>query len=173
MHIPSETYNPIYDYIFLGSSNYDKIERYNLFFASVVKKFNGLIAGPGWDWSKNYVYSFLRDREIYSFSKVAINLHLETQIKLKRQLNERAYIIAAFGIPQVTDNAAIIPSEFPRIGLIANSSFEFNDSIRMILNDKKLGYQLSMNAIEDVYKYHTTFHRCLKLVSDLKSLAND
>ncbi len=172
LHFPPEFINPIYDYIFLGSSNYDKIERYNSFFPSIVKQFNGVIAGPGWDWSSNFVYSSVRDRELYSMSKIAINIHLTTQIKLNRQLNERAYIIAAYGIPQVTDNAAIINSKFPRIGLVANNANEFNDAMLTILNDNNLSHTLAINALLDTYKFHTTFDRCSTFLSDLKKIAN-
>jgi len=163
VHYPAEYVSGDFDFVFLGSSNYDKIERYNEYFVNVFKEYKGLVAGPGWPWSSNYELILERDRYLYSRAKIALNLHLDTQIKLSRQLNERAYIIAACGIAQVTDNPRILPEKFRKIGIVANNYKEYLNGIKGILFDENIRKELAINALNEVYEKHTVFHRIMNL----------
>jgi len=170
IHYPSKFIEPKYDFVFIGSSNYDKIARYNLYFPKIVKKYNGLIIGTGWKWCNDFSHSAERDSSVYSKSKIGINIHLETQIKYKRQLNERAYILAAFGIPQITDHAAIIDLSFPEIGVVADSSKDFLDGIDYLLHNKSSANDNAFKALNAVYSNHNTFLRASNFVKQLKEV---
>ncbi len=171
VHFPLEYDNKIIDYTYVGSINYDKIYRYNQYFPNIINsKYSGLIIGPGWPWSKSFKYNVERDRLIYAHSKVALNLHLEYQININGQLNERAYILTAFGIPQVIDKVLDIEKNFPEIGTIADTPEEYINLVTTLVNNPEQGISNSKKAMIALYASHTSFHRVKYLFDQFKSI---
>jgi len=158
-HFPNKYINHLADYIFLGSANYDKIERYYQYFLNVFKQFKGIVAGPGWDWISNYEIRPDRDRFMYSKAKVGINLHIDMQIAYPSELNERTYILAACGIPQVVDKPLLIDSHFDKGIHIADGPVEYFDSIKNVLENYDEALQEAEHAMRQVFEKHTTFLR--------------
>ena len=66
---------------------------------------------PG--WPRGVVAQFPDQlRYLYARAKVGINLHVPFQIEDATELNERAYNLAASGVPQLMDNPALLPDRF-------------------------------------------------------------
>ncbi len=169
-HFPDKYINHCTDYIFLGSANHDKIGRYYQYFHNAFKQFKGVVAGPGWDWITDYEIKPGRDRFLYSKAKVAINLHIDMQISNPCELNERTYILAACGIPQVVDRPLLLDSYFVKVGHVANNPEEYINSIEHVLKNYDEAIQCAENAMIEVFEKHTTFSRIDKL---LKNIALD
>jgi hypothetical protein len=98
-------------YVFLASSNPDKWERYFKYLPKIVNKYPGFIDGPGWltinKWADRSIHRYL-----YARSRVGINLHIADSIDWPSELNERTYILAACGVPQLVDNAMLLGNRF-------------------------------------------------------------
>lgn len=167
-HFPTKYIKTDIDYVFLGSTNWDKARRYSQFFNPFFKSnYKGMVAGPGWDWIEKYPFNVANDTYIYSRAKIALNLHIDSQITLPTELNERAYLLAACGIPQLTDNAALINIEFSSIGMIADSNETYFELFDRYVNDSKKLKQFAIGAIHELYSKHTTFHRTENLITAL------
>ena len=109
-----------------------------------------------------------KDRYLYARAKVGLNLHLEEQLDWANELNERTYILAACGVPQLLDDPALLPSRFDKNGLfIADSPAEYTELFEYILNHPDKAKQKTLLAQREVFEKHTWFHRAEKLVSDL------
>jgi hypothetical protein len=168
IHFPVSVKNKYFDYIFLGSTNYDKIDRYNVYFPNIVKShFKGIITGPGWDWANKFEYNTFRDRLLYGESYIGLNLHLSDQIEFTGQLNERAYILAAHGVPQILDDVYNIRSYFPEIGLISENKEEYLDNFYSLKKKPDMAIDLAQKAAVKLYQAHTTFHRIDNFLSDI------
>lgn len=168
-HFPSKYIKQDFDFIFLGSSNYDKALRYSQYFLEPFKKLNGIVAGPGWGWFKNFNIIPERDKYLYSRAKVALNLHIPSQIECASELNERAYILAAVGITQITDRPALLEKNYNKIGFVANTPEEYYQQILFALENPKICFEISKNAMEETYNNHTTFHRVIDFIEAFKS----
>lgn len=148
------------DYVFLGSSNPDKWPRYSSFFGNILKERVGFINGPGWQNIKEFRLDPDRDRFIYARAKVGLNLHLDEQIKWANELNERTYMLAACGVPQLIDRPKLLPERFRLDGMfVADSAKEYEDQFDYALNHPHEAQKRALIAMEDVYAQHTTFHR--------------
>ncbi len=147
------------NYVFLASSNKDKRERYFEWLPSIFKSYSGFIDGPGWHKIKSFS-SQETHKFLYARAKVGINLHIQDSINWPSELNERTYILAASGIPQLIDNAKLFPKRFgPESALIAKNPKEYYEYFNFIINNQNLCQKYSLNALKDVYDRHTTFHR--------------
>ncbi len=167
IHYPVQFENQNMDYIFIGSTNYDKINRYNDYFSKLTEnEFNGLIIGSGWPWSEDFQYDYIRDRALYSKAKVALNLHLDFQVNISGQINERAYILSALCIPQITDRVINIETNFENIGLIANNPNDYLENIYTLLNNPEYAKELVLESYKVLYTKHTTFHRMVQFFSE-------
>ena len=139
----------------------------------IFKKYNGYIDGPGWHkinkFSNTESHKFL-----YSRSKIGINLHIDNSINYFSELNERTYILAASGIPQIVDNAKLLNLRFDSNSMfIANSPSEYFDLFEHMLTNNSKCMEVSKNAFYEVYNKHTIFHRITNLLNDLNILSND
>src|SRR5262249_24063464 len=100
------------NFVFLASNNAEKWEREIAFFARVFHNHPGVILGPGW---RRRTASHLPPHQLrflYARAKVGVNLHVPFQIADPTELNERAYNLAASGVPQLMDNPALLPERF-------------------------------------------------------------
>jgi hypothetical protein len=169
-HYPSQYINKVADYVFLGSVNYDKLNRYNDYFQPLFNlKYKGIVAGPGWKWSKNYHFNLENDKFIYAQAKIALNLHIDIQMNSPSELNERAYQLAAYGIPQLTDNPMVLKSKFNQIGLVATDSEEYSYLFKRFYQEDDFLLKLSNKAMLEVYERHLTFHRIENFLNKFKN----
>lgn len=169
LYYPVAGINKDLDYVFLASSNSDKRKRYLLWLPKVFKNFSGFIDGPGWHkiekWSPQKSHKY-----IYARAKVGINLHIDDSINWASELNERTYILAACGVPQLIDNAKLLPLRFSeRAMFIAHSPKEYAEKFEYILEHPEEAEKRALNALREVYDKHTTFHRAEFLVKYLVS----
>ncbi len=155
------------DYVFLASSNPDKQIRYTQFLTRIFQRHTGFIDGPGWR-NVNRFAPPESHRFLYSRARVGINLHISDSVKWPCELNERTYILAACGIPQVVDNALLLPNRFSEGALyIARNPEEYYDSFVSILEDPGAAERRAMKALEQVYRYHTTYQRAEGFARDV------
>jgi hypothetical protein len=158
------------DYIFLASSNPDKQKRYFTWLPSIVKKYIGFIDGPGWHfishWASQPTHKFL-----YARSKIGLNLHIDDSIDWASELNERTYILAACGVPQLVDNAKLLPNRFSNESMfVASSPEEYETIFEYMLNHPDECQKRAIIALEEVYTKHTTFHRANDFIRALRNI---
>lgn len=159
------------DYVFLASSNRDKLPRYISWLSEVFSKYPGVIDGPGWSRIGDFSFNSDRDRYVYSRAKVGINLHLEEQITWACELNERTYMLAACGTPQLVDNPKILSQYFSADAFfVASSPREYSDMFRALLAAPESCQGAVMKAQREVFERHTTFHRADGFVWELQGL---
>ncbi len=147
-------------YVFLASINSLKSEPYLKYLGTVARKYPGLIDGPGWAKIKNF--SFDRDlhRYLYARAKVGVNINLPHSLHVADETNERCYMLAACGTPQVTDAAKILEKLYgPETIFIAHSPAEYRDYFEKIQRDPEMAQRWAMNAMRETFAKHTTFHR--------------
>ncbi len=171
------------DYVFFGSSNYDKWPRYFAYFTKLLTKNPGFIDGPGWSkirhWSSEDKNPNLEDitlrrnleRYLYARAKVGINLHVNISIDYPSELNERTYMLAACGVPQLVDNARLLPLRFQPISMfIADNPLEYKRLFNEIKNNPEEAQKRALQAQREVFEKHTVFHRAEQFIKDLIKL---
>ena len=99
------------DYVFLASINPAKWSRYFSYLTDIFINRYGYIDGPGWEFGWSGSIDPLRDLFLYARAKVGLNLHLKEQIEWPCELNERTYMLATCGVPQLMDNPALLPKK--------------------------------------------------------------
>jgi len=169
VHYPVPGIRRDLNYVFLASCNPDKRPRYFSFLSGILKKYGGLLSGPGWSMCENWKYNPERDRYLYARACVGINLHVSEQIEETCELNERTYILAACGVPQLVDNPQLLFRRFSHSSIFfAQTPKEYETLFVEILNNPAEAQKRSMKALKDVFDQHTIFHRAEKFVQDLQ-----
>jgi FkbM family methyltransferase len=167
IHYPVPNVRKDLDYVFLGSSNWDKIPRYVPFMKNIVSRHAGLIDGPGWGFKENLT-TLRKDRYLYARAKVGLNVHLPEQITWASELNERTYILAACGIPQLIDAPKLLPSRLSEGGLFVGDTPEkYNQLFEFILVNPQEAEKRALAAQKEVFEHHTWFHRAEKFALDV------
>jgi len=157
-------------FVFLGSGNPDKRPRYEQFFKDIFSRYAGFIAGPGWTHASPFTFDNRRDRYLYARTRVGINLHLDEQIAWPCELNERTYMLAACGVPQVVDNPALLPTRFsPGCFFVATNAKGYAELFAHVLQNPEEGEKAALAAQREVFAKHTTFHRAEEFVLQLQS----
>ena len=158
------------DYLFLASSNSDKQRRYIDWLSPILRSNTGFISGSGWRKANKWP-SLKANIFLFSRARIGINLHIDDQINFACELNERTYILAACGVPQIVDNAKLLPSRF-RDGsfFVATNPKEYEDLFRFMLMNPKECEKRALRALEEVYEKHTTFHRASSFINQLKKI---
>ncbi len=146
-------------YVFLASANRAKWGRYHLYLSGVLARYPGFLDGPGWSrigqWAPRETHRFL-----YARAAVGLNLHIEDSVRYPGELNERTYILAACGVPQLVDDAKLLPTEFPAGAMfVATTPREYQRLVRAILDDQEEARRRALLALRHVYGHHTTMHR--------------
>lgn len=154
-------------YVFLASSNPDKQERYAAWLTPIVERNAGFLDGPGWTRLKHCapksVHSYL-----YARAKIGINLHIDDSIDWASELNERTYILAACGVPQLIDNPKLLLDRFSEGAMFcASSPTEYKEMFEEIMASPSEADKRTMLALEQVYKRHTTFHRAEEFINQI------
>lgn len=156
------------DYVFLASSNRSKWERYRTWLAPILTGYGGFLDGPGWRHARR---SLLADappgagRYALSRARVGLNLHLAAQHCASLELNERTYILAACGVPQLVDAPALLPSRFSKNAMfIAKTPEEYASLFAHILRTPAEAEERATRAMREVFARHTTLHRASAFV---------
>lgn len=161
------------DYVFLASSNFDKWERYFLFLEDILREHPGFIDGPGWSAVEHWLPRHLH-RYLYARGKVGLNLHIAASIDWPSELNERTYILAACGVPQVVDGALLLPERFSADSLfVAGTPAEYRTQFETALHEPAEAQRRALNALEDVFARHTSFHRADAFARELLRLSGN
>jgi len=159
------------DYVFLASSNYDKRARYYEYLSGILAAHPGFINGPGWRHSHTLASAQVH-RFLYARARVGLNLHIDDSIDWPSELNERTYILAACGVPQVVDSAQLLSARFSAGSFfIATNPREYRQLFDEVLASPDLASQRAALAQREVFSRHTTFHRAESLVHQLKELS--
>jgi hypothetical protein len=154
-------------YVFLASSNSDKQKRYAEWLTPIVSGNPGFLDGPGWKKIKRYAPA-VTHRYLYARAKVGINLHIDDSIDWPSELNERTYILAACGVPQLIDNPKLLGARFSEGAMFqANSPKEYLDLFQHMLASPEEAQAKAAVALEEVYAKHTTFHRAEMFIKQL------
>ena len=160
-------------YVFFGSTNSDKHERYLEWFDTLFTSTPGFINGYGWKNMSTPIPMEL-NKYILSRANVGINLHLEEQIDWACELNERTYALAACGVPQLIDNPRLLPDRFSSNAFfVAHSPREYSELFHYVKNNQDEARKRASLAFQEVYERHTTFHRAEKLIIKLTKLMKD
>lgn len=162
------------DFILLASVNSDKSSRYIAYLGDIVKDPRGFIMGPGWRHFPVDDINPERDRYLYARAKVGLNLHLDFQIEGKNELNERTFLLAASGIPQVTDAPGLLAEYFSEDAFfIGHTPKEYGEMLRLALSDERERERRALKALREVYQRHTVFHRMREFVGRLTELLEE
>ena len=159
------------NFVYLASCNAEKWERETVYLSRVFHNHPGLILGPGWPRT---VASSLPPHQLkflYARAKVGVNLHVPFQINDPTELNERAYNLAACGVPQLMDNPALLPQRFgPKSVYSAINPDEYYRLFRHILAHPAEAAERAANALTDVLSRNTVFHRADQLIEFIGEL---
>ena len=173
------TYYPVPDvhrdlgYVFLGSAHFEKWEQYYRFFRVVAASEPGLIAGPCWPQAARSRIPEPLHRYLYARAKVGLNVHVPFQLNEATELNERAYNLAACGVPQLTDAPKLLFERFrPESVWVGTSPAEYQKQYYRILAQPGQAEERAMNGIEDVLTRHTVFHRAADFIQQLSVFDN-
>lgn len=170
-HYPAHSSQKLVDYAFLGSINHEKWGRYNNYFPAIAKQYKGFVAGPGWSFATGYIMKTERDRHIYARAHIGLNLSIDDQIRWPCELNERTYILAACGIPQLIDNPQLLTARFSTDALFsADSPNSYFKLFKEMLANREECNRRVLIALNEVFKNHTTFHRVEAFSQDLEQL---
>lgn len=105
------------NFIFLASSNPSKLDCMESYLGPILDRYSGFICGNGWK-QVNHWPSLKANKFLFARSKIGINIHLKEQSEWANELNERTYILAASGIPQLTDKPKLLPERFSNRALM-------------------------------------------------------
>lgn len=158
------------DYAYLASKQSSKPAT-AAFLSPIMSKYAGFLDGPGWEHVKDFSFNRDRDRYIYARAKAGLNLHLPEQIEWACEINERAYQLAACGVPQVTDRAKLLDKIFGADSLfVADTAAEYLAHFENIIHNPEIGVERALTAQKEVFARHTTYHRAASFIEQLKSL---
>lgn len=159
-YFPLENIMRDLNYVFLASTNKDKWQQYDAYLFPIAKKAPGFINGPGWLWSRNSSLTKSYHPFVYARARIGINLHIPISIKQPSELNERVYILACSGVPQLTDNARLLGKYFAKDSLyIAKNPQQYKQLFFHILKNPNEAQLRADKALKTVLRKHTYFHR--------------
>jgi hypothetical protein len=159
------------DYVFMGSGykHRSKERQYIQYFSGPLSKSAGFLYGPNWRGIRYRGIDNERDRFIYSRGKIGLNLSIGRQMKWSSVLNERTYMLAACGIPQLTDRPLLLKKRFADDELfVADSPQEYSELFFYILETPEDAQERALKSLRRVFSEHTNFHRCSDFFSRLE-----
>jgi hypothetical protein len=155
------------NFVFLGSTNPDKWERYYSYFGPILENYPGYIDGPWWKSIARFG-SADTHRYLCARTKVAINLHIPNQIRWASELNERTYNLAACGVPQLIDNPKRMSAQFSADSFFAaRDPADYQQQFARILHHPEEAERRALQAQREVFGKHTIFHRAEHFVKQL------
>jgi len=101
-------------------------------------------------------------------------LHIDDSIDWASELNERTYILAACGVPQLIDNAKLLDGRFSKQAIFkAKNPHVYANMFEYMLNNKDECQKRAIKAMEEVFDKHTTFHRAEGFILELIRLKEE
>jgi hypothetical protein len=159
------------NFVYLASSNYEKLDRTVAYLREVFRDYPGVLLGPGWPRAAADQLPDHQLRYLYARARVGVNLHVPFQVRSASELNERAYNLASCGAPQLLDNPALLPQRLgPASVYSAATPEEYGRLFRHILAHPDEAAGRAVNALGEVLGRHTVFHRVDQLVDVLRGL---
>lgn len=160
------------NFVFLASANPEKWERYYQYLTTIFHDYGGLIDGPNWTrirkWLPPHLHKF-----VYARAKVGMNLHIPVSIDYPSELNERTYILAACGVPQLIDDAKLLNKRFNINNMfVAENPKQYVELFKYILHNPEIAEKKAIGALKEVFEKHTTFHRANNFVYELIKMFN-
>ncbi|XOJ89840.1 hypothetical protein ABXT57_02895 [Methylophilaceae bacterium Uisw_097] len=157
-----------YHFVYFASLNLLKFDRFSKFFSKILRNYMGIIDGPNWMHSSNSNFDNKLQSKIYSESLIGLNLSIDFQIKNNSELNERTYILAGLGIPQLIDNPKLLSDVYPE-GLIqsASNASEFFFLFKKMINNYNFFLKKSKLAMIYTFKNHTYYERVNFLIKQM------
>jgi hypothetical protein len=158
-------------FVFLGTAHAEKWDRYCRYFRSVMKARPGIVCGPYWPRASRSRIDEPLHRYLYGRARVGLNLHVPFQIDDATELNERAYNLAACGVPQLIDAPKLLPERFRAESVFVGARPEdYFEQFMEILKSPDEAQRRALNALDDVFAGHTVFHRAAAFVEQLAAL---
>lgn len=168
IHYPVPGIDKDLDYIFLASINPDKWRRCVEYCGPLFREYPGLIHGPGWPAMRDQSIVQARDRFLYARAKVGINLHLQEQIDWPCELNERTFILAACGVPQLIDHPGLLLKRFSAESMfIAETPGQYMELFKYLLHNREEAERRALSAQREVFEKYTIFHSVEKFIDQL------
>ena len=157
------------DFVFLGSSNPEKALRYAEYLPHIFKNYQGSLVGPGWGSNAPKFLPLEQHPAFYGLAEIAPNLHLQIQIELEYELNERVYNLAASGCFQLLDHPKALGYLFPQADQVVSTSTsrEYHEAFAHYLHHPEERTSFQMKGLDAVYQGHTLFHRMQSLIDHL------
>jgi hypothetical protein len=147
------------NYIFLGSLNPPKLGRYVRYWLPIVRRYRGLINGPGWG-QDDLILDRRLHRLVYSLAVVGLNLHIPISVNTFSEINERTYILACSGVFQLVDRPLNLRTLFGSDDVVsADSHAEYADKFCYYLAHPEERIPYIISGLRCVYDGHTVFHR--------------
>ena len=170
-HYPVPNVERDIPYVFLGSGyrHRSKEQRYVEYFSAPLSKVPGVLYGPGWRGIKYQGIRPERDRYVYARCKLGLNLSIARQLKWPSVLNERTYMLAACGIPQLTDRPLFLSERFSDDALyVADSPEEYAELFSYAIDHPEESQERALKSLRLVLTSHTNYHRCEEFFTDLE-----
>ena len=159
-------------YVFLGSRNKAKWDRYLTFFDRICREYPGFIHGGGWLKLKDQSVNTDRDRYLYARARVCLNLHTGYEVRWPLECNERSYMLAACGAPMLIDNPAHLSSIFPKDSVFtASTPDEYFELFRSMLANTEEVQRRSLKAQREVIEKYNSFKRAEDFAGNLRRYA--
>lgn len=155
------------NYVFLGSTNPDKWQRYYSYPGPLWRKHAGYIDGPWWHSISRFGGAETH-RYLCARAKVGLNLHIKNQIEWAGELNERTYNLAACGVPQLIDAPKLLFERFqPDSFFVARRPSEYQGLFAEILRNPAEAQRRALQAQREVFAELTVFHRTEQFVAQV------
>ena len=132
--------------------------------------------GPGWrrtslrDYCRGEVPNTETYVRAYGGASVAINIHHTAEpAGPEAFLNQRAFEVAAIGVPQIVDRRSDLPRHFDegRHVLVFDDAEELRELVRLALHDLPTAELLGAAARKEVLSRHTYMHRMKQLLAGI------
>jgi len=165
IYYPEES-KEIYDYFFVGTNSYRKVEETKKYLLPIVNHYNGVLMGTYWDESILELHPN-DSRFFYNRAKINLNYHLQMQRDSENEINERTFVISACGGFQLVDNPAILNKFYSEKDMaIAKDEKEYADKFLYYLDKTKERQEIGYNALVKTYENkYSLFHRLENILS--------
>ncbi|AVK51414.1 glycosyl transferase family 2 [Clostridium sp. MF28] len=150
IHYP-EKKTKLYDYFFVGTNSYLKVDETKKYLMPIVNNFNGMLCGTGWGANVKELDP-MTVRNYYNGAKINLNFHLQIQKDIENEINERTYIIAACGGFQLVDNPKILNKFYNSNELaVAYDEKDYYNKFIYYLNNQKEREEMAFNSLVKTY----------------------
>lgn len=165
IHYP-ENVEETYDYFFVGTNSYLKIDETKRYLLPIISKYKGVLRGKNWGGSIPEL-NYKNVRQFYNRARININYHLKLQKQYENEINERTFIISACGGFQLVDNPKILSKYYTEKEIaIANDEKEYLKKFEYYLNKPMERHEMAYEALIKTYNNNCSiFHRLEKIIN--------